>query len=124
MKMCRFSLFLAGMVLALAAFSSLAAPPAVASQLMVEVRADKPEYLPGELVTIMVIVTLDGQPIPAQIDLAYIEIDRGFGFAHRRYITRDFIQVKPGVFIAQGKAGQPGARRVYVKARATIKVGW
>ncbi len=118
---CRWLVFLAGLVLALAGVSLLAAPPAAASQLTVEVRPDKPEYLPGEPVTITVVVRLDGRPVPAHIDLAYIEIDDGFGFARRNYITRDFMQVSPGVFIAQGKAGRPGARRVYVRAYTTIK---
>jgi len=121
MRVPRSLVFLAGLASTLIALSVLSVPPAAASQLAVEVRADKPEYLPGEVVTIMVTVTLDGRPIPAQIDLAYIEIDYGFGFVQRNYITWDFIQVSPGVFIAQGKAGRPGTRRVYVRAHATIE---
>jgi hypothetical protein len=95
--------------------------PVLASQLTVEVKTDKDEYQAGEIVTIEVRVYLNGQLVPAHIDMAYIDISYDSGYTRRNYITRDFKQVSPGVFVARGKAIKAGSRQIYVAARAIIK---
>ncbi|MFQ5870271.1 MAG: hypothetical protein ACE5JC_10255, partial [Candidatus Zixiibacteriota bacterium] len=96
------------------------AHPVFAAELTVEVLTDREEYESGEAVTITVRVYLDGQLVPANIDRAYIEISYGAGYTYRNYITRDFTQVSPGVFIATGEAGRAGSRQIYVAAHMTI----
>lgn len=95
---------------------------ATGEELAVQVFTNKPEYALGETVTITVQVTFNGQPIAATIDQAWIEINYN-GIVQHRYITRKFIQVSPGVFIAQGVARQPGIRTVHVIVHATITTG-
>lgn len=110
--------------LALAVLAALGPQPqAKAAELTVAVSTDKPEYQTGELVTITVRVLLDGLPVPARIDLAYIDIAYDSGSTFRHYITWDFVPVATGVFVAQAKAGPAGLRQVYVAASATIKEG-
>lgn len=69
----------------------------------------------------MVTVSLDGQLVSANIDRAYIDISYVAGYTHRNYITWDFVQVSPRVFLATGKAGKAGTREIYVAARAMVK---
>jgi hypothetical protein len=94
-----------------------------ASQLALEITTDKTEYDPGEVVTVTVRIFLDGQPVSGHIDRAYIDVTDAAGFPHRSYISKDFTQVSPGVFVAYGKAGRPGSRQVYVAASTTVKEG-
>ena len=95
---------------------------ATGEELAVQVFTDKPEYALGEMVTITVQVTFNGQPVKATIDQAWIDISYG-SIVQRRYITWNFIRVSPGVFVAQGIARQPGMRTVHVIAHATLTTG-
>jgi hypothetical protein len=123
MKLRKFLICLAVLSFLFAAIQLAVAPPAVASGLVVEVTTDKAEYDPDEVVIITVRVTLDGQPLPANIDHAYIDVSYASGYTYRNYITWDFVQVSPGLFIANGRAGRAGMRHVHVAAWATIKEG-
>ncbi len=121
MKLGRFPSWLAVLLFLLVVWQFALTHSVFASELSVAVSTDKGEYDPGEVVTITVRVLLDGHPVSAAIDRAYIDIGPGAGFSSRHYITGDFTQVSPGVFVARGKAGKPGARQIYVAASTTIK---
>ena len=87
---------------------------ALAQGLTVTVTTDKEVYQPGELITIQVRVTRDGQPVPARIYDAYIDITYADGWTVRRYIAWQLQPVGLGLFVVQGYAGRTGVREVHV----------
>lgn len=100
-------------------------PPVFASHLTIEVWTDKPEYGPGDEITIMAIVSYDGQLIEATIEAGHIDITpaRDDEFSYRHIITRQFEQLRSGLFIANVTVGEPGGREIYVSASALIREG-
>jgi hypothetical protein len=114
------------LILSLSFFSLLAlVPQALAANLTVEVWTDKPSYQAGEEMTITVLVSYDGQLVNAAIDSSYIDITptRAPDFTYRYFITQQFRQVRPGLFIANLRAGEAGSHQIYVSASALIRDG-
>ncbi|MCR4403855.1 MAG: hypothetical protein NUW06_00920 [Candidatus Acetothermia bacterium] len=101
------------------------AQQAFAHNLTVEVWTDKPSYQAGEELMITVLVSYNGQLVNAAIDQGYIDITptRAPDFTYRYFITQHFRQVRPGLFIANVRAGEAGSHQIYVSASAVIREG-
>jgi hypothetical protein len=110
--------------LLLISFSALA-QQAFAANLTVEVWADKPSYHAGEEMTITVLVSYNGQLVEAAIDSSYIDITpaRAPDFTYRYFIAGGFKQMRPGLFIANVRAGEAGSHQIYVSASALVRDG-
>lgn len=114
--------FLKGSILLMAVVAAVAlVAPAFAqsgagsSPLNVVVTTDSSSYDPGEPVTITVRVRQDGNPVSARIHRAVLTKYNQWGMGRQQSITRHFHQQRPGVLVAQAKAGKPGVRQLYVE---------
>jgi hypothetical protein len=125
MNMRKLFIYSVVLILVCAASQLAFAPSGFASHLTIEVWTDKPEYRPGDEVTIMAMVSYDGRLIDATIEAAHIDIRpaRDDEFRYRHIITREFEQLRPGLFIANVTVGEPGGREIYVSASALIREG-
>lgn len=115
-----------GVILSLSVISFLAlTQQAFGANLTVEVWTDKPSYHAGEEMRITVLVSYNGQLVEAAIDASYIDITpaRAPDFSYRYFLTGGFKQVRPGLFIANVRAGEAGSHQIYVSARALIREG-
>jgi len=114
-------LLVAAVVGAILAVPAIGQDRSSQSSLNVAVTTDRPNYDPGDRVTITVRVTQDGQPTSARIHRAVLTKYNQWGMGQQQSIARHFHQRSPGVFVAQAKAGKPGPRQLYVAAKAFQK---
>lgn len=114
-------LLVAAVVGAVLAVPALGQGGSTQSPLNVTVTTDRPNYDPGDLVTITVRVTQNGQPTSARIHRAVLTKYNQWGVGQQQSIARHFYQKSPGVFVAQAKAGKPGPRQLYVAVKTYQK---